>query len=200
MLHHIKSGFEKMIAPICFVFIKLGLTPNWITFLGFLFSLVCGYFFARQQYVPAVIIGVVGGFLDGVDGKVARETGRITRFGAFFDSVMDRLSEVAIGGGILISFNGSEDFFKASLLVFFAISGSLITSYIRARGDAAGYDPKGGFLQRADRGFVLAVFPLVGSWFDKAPAFLLAGVIIIAFASWFTVIQRMVLVGRNLKD
>jgi phosphatidylglycerophosphate synthase len=193
MIHVIKPQFEKFISPLCWVFKKLNISPNSISFIGFLITLGCAVSFAYKEFVLAVVLVTVGGILDGVDGKVARDTGRTTVYGGFFDSTLDRLSEIAITCGILYSYLHTEYFTKAAFLIFAGITGALMTSYVRARGQGAGVDTKGGILQRADRGIVLGLCAVIG------PNVLLYGVAAIAAIGYLTVFQRMYLVWKGLK-
>lgn len=193
MLHKTKAWFEKLITPLCIPFEKGGVSPNWITLLGLVIILGCSAAFAFKKFYLAVLLGAIGGIFDGVDGKVARDTGKITLYGGFWDSVLDRFSEIAIGFGILMSFVGTSYFFKASLLVFLAITGALMTSYVRARGQGIGCDPKEGLLQRADRGLLLGICALLG---QKS---LLIGVALAALMGYITVFQRMWIVWRLAK-
>jgi len=207
MLHHTKRQFEKLISPICRIFIKCHISPNWITILGFCFTILCSVAYAFNHYIPAIILKAIGGILDGIDGKVARDIGAQTKFGGFLDSTVDRLSEVAIGIGILLSFRNHNTFMLASILVFFAITGSLLTSYVRARGQGIGCDPKEGLLQRADRGVILALPALIGWSIDHyynihhhyVYICLLVGVAIVATASYITVFQRIYFVWKGTK-
>ncbi len=181
----IKHYYEIFLSPASSLLIKINISPNWVTVIGFIISLSCAYEFAVRNFYLAVTLGVVGGLFDGLDGKLARDTNNVTRFGSFLDSTLDRLSEIAIGGGILYSFVDTDMFLFASLLVFLAITGALTTSYVRARGEVAGYNVKSGILQRPGRGVILFVGALIS---HKA---LLIGVGVVAFFAYVTVLQRM---------
>ncbi len=194
MLHHFKKPFEKLIHPISSFFIRRRISPNWITLAGLALVLGGAVCFAFRRFGLGVAIIAIGGILDGVDGKVARDGKMITRFGGFLDSTLDRIAEIAIGLGILISFLGTPYFPLASFLVFLSMTGALMTSYVRARGEAAGFDPKDGFLQRADRGVVLGVCALI------AHNALLVGVAAVALIGYVTVGQRIYLVWRGTRD
>jgi len=210
MLHKTKPQFEKLIAPVCGLFMKLNVTPNWITVLGLLLVIAAMVSFALRQFWLFFIFGVAGAILDGVDGKVARDTGKITRFGGFLDSSLDRIAEIIIAGGVLYCFIGSGLFTLASGVVVATITGALLTSYVRARGDAAGFDPKEGLLQRADRGAVFLSSIIIGLVLDRfcgnsQPHYflfraILLGSGIIALAAYFTVFQRIYFVWKNTKD
>jgi CDP-diacylglycerol--glycerol-3-phosphate 3-phosphatidyltransferase len=191
MLHKFKSNFEKIIAPICYVFRRWNISPNWITFLGLLLILSASVAFALRAFYWAVILCAIGGILDGVDGKIARDMSRTTLWGGFLDSTFDRFSEIGIGLGILYSYISTPLFSKAAFLVFLAITGSLMTSYIRARGQGIGCDPKKGLLQRPERGIVLAIGALVS---HKALLFCVG---LVAIGSYFTVMERIIFIWKN---
>ncbi len=193
MLQHFKKSFEKLIQPISAFLIQKRVSPNWITLAGLALIIAGSAGFAFRRFGFAVAMIALGGILDGIDGKVARDGNMITRFGGFLDSTLDRISEIAIGLGILCSFLGTPYFTMASFLVFFCMTGALMTSYVRARGEGAGFDPKAGLLQRADRGLVLGLCALIH---HKA---LLVGMGFVAVVAYITVFQRICLVWKGLK-
>jgi CDP-diacylglycerol--glycerol-3-phosphate 3-phosphatidyltransferase len=118
------------------------ISPNFLTFIGLLINIVAAFFFgyARAEnyvrmflYAGLVIIGA--GVFDMVDGRVARQTNQVSVFGAFFDSVMDRYSDVAIFFGLLVYYARGDRFFYV-VLTAFCMTASLMVSYTRARAEA----------------------------------------------------------------
>lgn len=140
--------------------------------------------------MAAGVLVLVAGFLDMLDGALARGTGRVTRFGAVLDSTLDRLSEAALLLGILFLF-AAEARLAAVLLVGITLTGSQLVSYIRARAEALGLEPRAGLFTRPERVIVLALGLLLNQ--------LVIALVVIAVFSFFTVGQRLVDVHRQLK-
>ena len=108
--------------------------PNVLTFIGLLINIVAAYLFAAGSFrwAGAVVIGA--GLFDMVDGRVARETNRVTRFGGFFDSVLDRYSDLALLMGLLVYYASINRFFYV-VLTAIVMTGSVMVSYTRARAE-----------------------------------------------------------------
>jgi len=170
---------------------KTKVTPNQITFLGFLFNCAVAYLIAagRVNYAAAGILIWIAGFFDALDGSVARLTGRVTAFGDFFDSVLDRYSDSVIYLGILINFLGSGKTDYAVLIVVAAI-GSLAVSYTRAKAESLGLKCEVGLMPRTARIIIL------GAGFCAGQVFW--GILIIAVLSHLTVLQRILYVRDDL--
>jgi CDP-diacylglycerol--glycerol-3-phosphate 3-phosphatidyltransferase len=124
--------------------------------------------------------------MDGLDGVLARESGKKTVFGAVLDSSCDRLTEIALFLGILIFYlKGNPADHTGVILCFAGISGSIMVSYIKARCEGAGLPCKGGILQRPERIVLLSIGLLTG---PNVMLWILSGLNILA---WFTVVQRL---------
>jgi CDP-diacylglycerol---glycerol-3-phosphate 3-phosphatidyltransferase len=131
--------------------------PNVLTFLGLVINIVAAFFFGYASsdnqtrmffYGGLVIIGA--GFMDLVDGRVARATNRVTRFGAFFDSVVDRYSDVALFFGLLVYYARANRFFYVVLTAVVMV-GSVMVSYTRARAESLIGSCRVGFMERPER-------------------------------------------------
>lgn len=140
--------------PLFKILMKMKLTPNHVSMIGTVFgffSAFCFAFASRWVGVGAFGLGgwlmVLGASFDFMDGRIARLTGQESLAGAFFDSVMDRVSECAVFAGIAWYFNGSWILW----LVMAALSGSMLTSYSKCRGDKMGVSYDGGTMQRPER-------------------------------------------------
>src|SRR5438874_10558998 len=109
--------------------------PNVLTFLGLVINIAAAYLLAigQQRWAGAVIIGA--GLFDMVDGRVARETNRVTRFGGFFDSVLDRYSDLALLVGLLVYYASINRFFYI-VLTAIVMTGTVLISYTRARAES----------------------------------------------------------------
>ena len=136
--------------------------PNVLTFLGLVINIVAAYLFAAGSFrwAGAVVIGA--GLFDMVDGRVARETNRVTRFGGFFDSVLDRYSDLALLMGLLVYYASINRFFYV-VLTAIVMTGSVMVSYTRARAENTIPKCKVGFLERPER----VVLLIIGALFDR---------------------------------
>src|SRR5437660_2954976 len=136
--------------------------PNVLTFLGLVINIAAAYLLAigQQRWAGAVIIGA--GLFDMVDGRVARETNRVTRFGGFFDSVLDRYSDLALYMGLLVYYASINRFFYI-VLTAIVMMGSVMISYTRARAENAIPKCKVGFLERPER-VVLIILGALAAW------------------------------------
>lgn len=166
------------------------ISPNALTFIGLLINVVAACFFgfasadndqaAMFRYAGFVIIGA--GIFDMVDGRVARATNQVTEFGGFFDSVIDRYSDVALFFGLLVYYARANRFFYV-VLVAFVMTSSLMVSYTRARAENMIKQCKVGFMERPER----IVLVIIGAlWNVMAPVLW-----VLAVLSTITVIHRI---------
>ena len=163
-------------------------SPNALTVLGFLISLVAAAVVARGFLVLGGILVLLAGLLDLLDGAVARRAGKATPFGAVLDSTLDRLSEAALLLGLLFLLRGSALVY----LIYALLVGSFLVSYIRARGEGLGLPSEAGLFTRGERIVVLALGLITGL---LTPALALVTVL-----SWFTVGQRLGEVWRQTRS
>ncbi len=170
------------------VFAALGFSPTVWTAVGVIISFVCAVAYwtagARGELTAGLLI-LLAGFFDIVDGAVARVTGKVSRRGAFIDSTLDRVSEVAIFIGIM------EGGLATSTAVVVALSVSLLVSYTRARGESLGISLAGvGIGERSERLLILAGSSLLGvvGW----------GVVLVAVVAGFTFLERTIRAAVNL--
>jgi len=166
------------------------ISPNALTFIGLLINVAAACFFgfasadndqaAMFRYAGLVIIGA--GIFDMVDGRVARATNQVTQFGGFFDSVIDRYSDVALFFGLLVYYARANRFFYV-VLVAFVMTSSLMVSYTRARAENMIKQCKVGFMERPER----IVLVIIGAlWNVMAPVLW-----VLAVLSTITVIHRI---------
>jgi len=177
--------------PVVRVLAKTGVTPNALTWLGLLLSIVSAVLIAGNNLIPAAIILIVAGLLDMLDGALARHTGKVTKSGAVLDSTLDRLSEAAIFIGILALF-ADDGSLPEIVMVGITLALSQLVSYIRARAEALGVDCRTGLFTRPERVIVLILALLIDQLF--------IALIIIAFFSLVTVVQRLAYTWRRLKN
>jgi CDP-diacylglycerol--glycerol-3-phosphate 3-phosphatidyltransferase len=168
------------------------ISPNVLTFIGLVINIVAAIFFGFGNstnyvryflYAGLVIIGA--GIFDMVDGRVARQTDQVTVFGAFFDSVIDRYSDVVLFFGLLVFYARGNRFFYVVLTAFVMIT-SLMVSYTRARSEALIGSCKVGFMERPERVVLIILGALFERWGVMAPALW-----VLAVLSTVTVIHRI---------
>jgi len=164
--------------------------PNVLTFIGLVINVVAAWMLAMGQFRwgGAVIIGA--GLFDMVDGRVARETNRVTRFGGFFDSVLDRYSDLGLLVGMLVWYGSINRPFYV-VLTALAMTGCVMVSYTRARAENSIPTCKVGFMERPER----VVLMIIGALFDKMAPVLW---VIAVLANW-TVVHRMVFTWQEAK-
>jgi CDP-diacylglycerol--glycerol-3-phosphate 3-phosphatidyltransferase len=164
-------------------FAASGINPNFLTFIGFGINLLAAYLFAYGYFRWAGATVILAGIFDMADGRVARVTGRVTPFGGFFDSVMDRYSDLCLLIGLLIYYGRVNRYFYVCLVAV-AMIGSVMVSYARARAETLIPSCKVGFLERPER----VVLIIIGALFERmAPVLWL-----IAVLSNVTVIHRII--------
>ena len=178
--------------PVVQLLTRTGITPDVITWLGFLVTVGAAVLIITGYPFAAGFVVLVAGFFDTLDGALARSTNRTSDFGAFLDSTLDRLSESVLLLGILVLY-AREQSTAGILVVGIALVGSLLVSYLRARAESLNLECQVGLFTRTERVIVLALGLLL-SRIDYA---LLIALVIIAVFSLVTVVQRMVHVWRQ---
>lgn len=195
--HAIVRGYLRLVEPLATGLVAAGVRPNTITTLGLFGSIGAGALFAAGAIRSGGWMLAITAVFDVLDGIVARRTGTESRFGAFYDSTLDRVSDAALLGGLAIFWAVAGPQHSPAMVgvCLVAITGAFLTSYTRARAEAIGLDAKVGVMQRPERVVLLAapqaLFGLaLNGW-------LLRGVVIVlALTAWITVIQRVAYVRR----
>ena len=165
--------------------------PNILTLLGLVINILAGVLFAKGIFFWAGLVIIFAGIFDMVDGEVARRTNRVTKFGAFFDSVIDRYSDLILLLGLSLYYaKWGRQFYVG--LTGMVIIGSVMTSYTRARAESLIEQCKVGFLERPER----IVLLIIGSLTDHMPAVLW----VMAILSNWTVSQRIWYTWRELRQ
>src|ERR1700754_25752 len=167
---NLQLGIYKVINPVVKLLIRAGLTPNMVTTIGLLLNIGVAIIFISGveeghrgdlSYVGwAGALTLFAGLFDMLDGQVARLGNMKSRFGAMFDSVLDRYSEMILFFGICYYLIGHHYFFS-SIFAFIALIGSMMVSYTRARAEGLGVDIKGGLMQRPERVITLGLFAML---------------------------------------
>ena len=198
----VREGFLGIIRPLFHGLVRRRVHPNIITTVGFLVTVAAGIVFFTGHVRIAGFIVLLGGLFDILDGYVARETGLASVFGSFYDSTLDRISEIVVFLGIFSLYGGGHIDFPHPWMVYVvasALAGSLMVSYTRARAEALGLDCKVGLMQRPER-VVLTGFSallLGGAWEGIGLTVVL---LVMAVLTNFTVFQRIVWVHRHTRD
>ncbi len=180
------DGFMLLIQPISNLLAAWKIHPNLITVTGLLLSVFAGLEFYLGKFVAAGILLVLSGICDVLDGKLARSTDNASKYGALFDSSMDRYSEFFVFMGLIAYYRHSA--VMVALLVF-TLAGSVMTSYVRARSEGLGIDCKVGIMQRPERLTYLsagAIFSFLWS------GIMVIAILIVAVFSNITAIQRII--------
>jgi CDP-diacylglycerol--glycerol-3-phosphate 3-phosphatidyltransferase len=194
-----KDRVYAIIDPLIRAMVKGGIHPNAITTVGFLVTIAAGYLFHLDHVRWAGFLILLGGVIDIFDGQVARLSGLASKFGSFYDSTLDRLSEIVVFLGLLSLYNqyGRElaDVWMVYVIML-ATAGSLMVSYTRARAEALGLDCTVGVMQRAERVVLLGGGCLFfGLMWDGLVLKII--LIILAVATNLTAVQRIVWVYQN---
>jgi CDP-diacylglycerol--glycerol-3-phosphate 3-phosphatidyltransferase len=157
----LKKLAQTVLSPVSNALVKRRVHPNVITTLGFLVAIAAGLAFFMGAVRLGGVIVLLAGLFDMLDGRVARETGLASKFGSFYDSTLDRISELVVYAGLLAVFMGSP-YPWMIYVVFAAAGGALMVSYTRARAEALGIPCKVGLMQRPERVVGLGVGAMLG--------------------------------------
>src|SRR5581483_5561435 len=164
--------------------------PNVLTFLGLLINIVAAVLLAAGSFRWAGVVIISAGLFDMVDGRVARETNQVTRFGGFFDSVLDRYSDLALLMGLLVYYGSINRPFYV-VLTALVMTASVMISYSRARAENSIPTCKVGFMERPER----VVLLIIGALFDRMAPVLW----VIAVLGNLTVFHRMLFTWQEAK-
>lgn len=176
--------------PVAKFLSKTPITPDFITWLGFLLAIAAAVLVARGDLLLGGMTILVASSMDMFDGALARYTNSVSKYGAVLDSTLDRAAEAALFVCCMIYFY-NEASVAGVATTGIALGSSQIVSYLRAKAEATGMECKVGFFTRPER----IVFMVLG----LITGLLLAAVTIIAFFSIFTAVQRFTYISKNLK-
>lgn len=143
-----RNRIAPFLDPIAKGMAKIRLTPTVVTFLGLLVTIGGSFFIANKEYVAGALVGGFGGFLDALDGPLARLQGRASNRGAFVDTMSDRFGEIAIFAALAFALRDDP---TGLMLCLFALAFSLLTPYVRAKAESWGAEGRGGWMGRAER-------------------------------------------------
>ena len=165
--------------------------PNSFTLMGFLATLIASIFILKEFWVGAGLMIILSGLFDLFDGVVARKAGKVTAFGGFLDSVLDRYSDLLLLLALLIYYLNKGNS-ALVILTFFVAIGTVLIPYVRAKAESIQIPCSVGLMERAERIILLSVGTLF-QWMEPI-------LWILAILTHFTVIQRIFYVWKKLHD
>lgn len=174
------------------------INPNAVTLTGTLLNGVAAVLAFHEQFLAASIVFLLGSLMDAMDGAIAKVTGRVSAFGGFLDSTLDRVSEGLVLGGIALMFaNRDQVDLWPIASCFAAVACSYLVSYTRAKAESLGVQCKGGLASRVERVVVLTAGLLFATWWEVS---IEVAVHVLAVTAALTVVQRVIHVHRALPD
>ncbi len=191
----IRNGMEarwRDLADRCIVFLgEKGVTPNTLTVAGLVLSLASAILFGSGSVFFGGVVLLLAGFMDTLDGGMARYRKQTSPFGALFDSTLDRYSEFIVFCGLLVYFREDWMFY----VVFLGLMGSIMVSYVRARTHSLGVDVKAGWAQRPERLGMLITGSILNAPLGLilgTDAFFRTAILAVAFFSNLTAVRRLI--------
>ena len=195
--------------PIIKGMIKMGITPNMVTTIGFVGNVVAAFLFIHASQLTPISMGfswigwggailLFSGLFDMMDGRLARLGNMSTTFGAFWDSTLDRYSELFSLFGITLYLMTASGIW-AGVLTFLALVGSIMVSYVRARAEGLGIECKVGLMQRPERVVVTALAAIITGMTSNL-WWLIGGMTLIAVLANITAFWRVAHCYKQLKD
>jgi CDP-diacylglycerol--glycerol-3-phosphate 3-phosphatidyltransferase len=200
----IGAGCKRIIDAIVRGLARSRINPNALTFIGLLINIGCAFLYGYGRFFSAGLLMILANLFDMVDGRVARLRGRATNFGAFFDSGIDRYSDIVVFVGIML-FYARDTAAHSTLLVALtgiALVGSVMISYSRARAESLNIACKVGFLERPERvvlliiGSLTEIGPASSPFLHKMPQVLW----VLAVLSHWTVVHRIYHTWHELRE
>lgn len=188
----IKNRLRRFLDPCVSLLVKTGISPAGVSIAGLILSLAAALAITRGELVAGGVILIVSGLCDTLDGSLARRSGKESIFGAFIDSTIDRVAELAAFGALIVYYISPEGGGRFAVpLVLAALAGSFLTSYTRARAEGLGIDCRVGLLERPERVALLVLGLLLG----KTVLFVV--IACLAILTLVTTVQRVVHVYRR---
>jgi CDP-diacylglycerol--glycerol-3-phosphate 3-phosphatidyltransferase len=188
----IKDGYVRLLEPIADLLVRRRVSPNVITTLGTICSIIGGAIYASGHIRTGGWFLSITALFDVLDGKVARRTNRSTAFGAFYDSTLDRVADGAVLAGLVVFYATSVQHGSVPMLIVCVLGmlGGFLVSYTRARAEALGVNAKVGVMQRPERVVLLSV---PQAFFGLALDGWVLGAIIVSLTvtSWATAVRRI---------
>ena len=206
---YLQKLIYTLINPIIKGMIKMGITPNMVTTIGFVGNVVAAFLFIHASQLTPISMGfswlgwggailLFSGLFDMMDGRLARLGNMSTTFGAFWDSTLDRYSELFSLFGITLYLMTASGI-GAGVITFLALVGSIMVSYVRARAEGLGIECKVGIMQRPERVVVTALAAIITGMTSNL-WWLIGGMALIAVLANITAFWRVAHCYKQLKD
>ena len=206
---YLQKLIYTLINPIIKGMIKMGITPNMVTTIGFVGNVVAAFLFIHASQLSPISMGfswigwggailLFSGLFDMMDGRLARLGNMSTTFGAFWDSTLDRYSELFSLFGITLYLMTASGIW-AGVITFLALVGSIMVSYVRARAEGLGIECKVGLMQRPER-VVVTAFAAIITGLTSNLWWLIGGMTLIAVLANITAFWRVAHCYKQLKD
>ena len=190
----LRKPVSRVVDPVAVFLLRIGITPNGMTFFGSLgTSAMALWLWPQGEYFWGTMGVIAFIFSDLLDGTMARISKKSSLWGAFFDSTIDRVVDVALIGALLLSLLKTDD--RLALVAFAALIGGFLVSYVKARAQALGLECDGGFAERAER--VIILLTAVGFAGLGVPYILAIGIWILAISSLATFVFRVYQVWKQ---
>lgn len=180
----LQNGFVNLLTPLIKILARWGINPNSFTLAGLIITSMAAVAFIMGHLRLGGFLILLGGLCDTIDGSLARFANKATHFGAMFDSAVDRYSEFVMFFGMVVYFVMLKDY-PTSVVAFFALCGSIMVSYSRARAESLGFDSRVGIMQRPERIVFLGLGALIH------PGALKFAIWLVAIFANFTAFQRI---------
>lgn len=206
---YLQKLIYTLINPIIKGMIKMGITPNMVTTIGFVGNVIAAFLFIHASQLTPISMGfswigwggailLFSGLFDMMDGRLARLGNMSTTFGAFWDSTLDRYSELFSLFGITLYLMTVSGIW-AGVITFLALVGSIMVSYVRARAEGLGIECKVGLMQRPERVVVTALAAIITGMTSNL-WWLIGGMTLIAVLANITAFWRVAHCYKQLKD
>lgn len=195
-LYRRRDKFAGFSVKVGIVFSKIGLSPNQWTLLSLVPITVAFYYLMNEEFLLAAVFFIISSFIDLIDGSVARVTGRVTKLGAYLDTIVDRYIEGIIIFGLLFA-SLPDLFIPAYAWLFIYFFGAMMTTYVKAAAkekELVEKELRGGILERAERLIILFIGILLAS-FDKF--YLTYVIVVLAILANLSALQRIAIAARS---
>lgn len=193
-----KESFNSFSLRLGKVLSKLGISPNGWTFISLIFAIAAAFFIIKNNLLVGAILFLISILLDVFDGAVARATNRVTKFGGFFDTVVDRYIESLIFFSLLFVAL-PKIVFSSQIWLFILLFGSLMTTYIKAAArekELVNEDLRGGLLGRLERTVIIFLGLIIGNYLPVVLAWI---ILVLAILTNLAAIQRFILARKQSK-
>ena len=202
-----RERYLRVVGPVGDLFARAGIHPNVLSLAGLALSAGAGLLYSQGRFFWAAWVVLFAGICDTLDGQIARQTNKNNPFGAFFDSTLDRYSDMFLFVGLAYYYAGGtslslEIHGQASpwtvVVIILAIAGSFMVSYTRARAEGLGVQCKAGMMQRPERITLLIIGSLLGSVPAVGPLLMKLTLVVLAVSVNLTALYRMYYVRNHL--